>query len=256
MTRPTIDETAMQIAQLWAKRSTCNRANVGAVIIRDGVQLGSGYNGSPKGHPHCTDPDQGCLMLNNHCVRCLHAEDNAITNATTQDLKGATLYVTHHPCPRCANRIAQKEIARVVYLGGYGGEAAKMAREILRRSQVTVELHGTPDIPPFWAHEVERYPSKGYDAANIILWFEGYEAPEVCMMRGSNRMSDDGFQIRAQVGDPNYERVWDRLKTHPLFEMSFHDPEDPRAITFQYRRPSEHPHNQVRYEEIVRRLIP
>ena len=69
----------MGIAFEVAKRSTCNRAQVGAIIVRDKRILTTGYNGSPAGLPHCTEV--GCLMVGGHCARALHAEQNAIIQA-------------------------------------------------------------------------------------------------------------------------------------------------------------------------------
>ena len=77
--RPSWDQYFMRIAFEVAKRSTCPRAAVGAVIVRDKRILTTGYNGSPSGLPHCTEV--GCLMVNDHCVRTLHAEQNAIIQA-------------------------------------------------------------------------------------------------------------------------------------------------------------------------------
>ncbi len=88
----------MQITFQVAKRSTCPRAAVGAVIVRDKRILTTGYNGSPAGLPHCTEV--GCLMVNDHCVRTLHAEQNAIIQGALHgvDVSDSTIYVTHQPC--------------------------------------------------------------------------------------------------------------------------------------------------------------
>jgi len=93
--RPTWNEYFMNIAHEVAKRSTCERAQVGAVIV----------HGSPRGLPHCSEV--GCLMDNGHCVRTLHAEQNAIIQAALHGVitEGATIYVTHQPCFICAKTI-------------------------------------------------------------------------------------------------------------------------------------------------------
>ena len=113
--RPTWNEYFMNIALEVAKRSTCERAQVGAVIVRDKRILTTGYNGSPRGLPHCSEV--GCLMDNGHCVRTLHAEQNAIIQAALHGVitEGAIIYVTHQPCFICAKTIINAGISEIVY---------------------------------------------------------------------------------------------------------------------------------------------
>jgi dCMP deaminase len=113
--RPTWNEYFMNIAHEVAKRSTCERAQVGAVIVREKRILTTGYNGSPRGLSHCTEV--GCLMENGHCVRTLHAEQNAIIQAALHGVitEGATIYVTHQPCFNCAKTIINAGISEIVY---------------------------------------------------------------------------------------------------------------------------------------------
>lgn len=131
MTRPTWDEYFMQKAVHAATRATCPRLSVGCVIVRDKHTLVDGYNGAAEGLPHCIDV--GCLMDGGHCVRSEHAERNAINQAAREgiNVQGATCYVTHFPCTRCANMLINVRIARVVYLYDYepvdGGEFLRMA---------------------------------------------------------------------------------------------------------------------------------
>jgi dCMP deaminase len=122
--RPSWDDYFMQITFQVAKRSTCPRAAVGAVIVRDKRILTTGYNGAPTGLPHCTDA--GCLMVNSHCVRTLHAEQNAIIQGALHgvDVSGSTVYVTHQPCLVCAKMIINAGIQRVVYAGQYPDKIA------------------------------------------------------------------------------------------------------------------------------------
>jgi dCMP deaminase len=127
--RPSWDDYFMQITFQVAKRSTCPRAAVGAVIVRDKRILTTGYNGSPTGLPHCTEV--GCLMVNVHCVRTLHAEQNAIIQGALHgvDVSDSTIYVTHQPCQICAKMIVNAGIERVVYDGHYPDEIACMFLE-------------------------------------------------------------------------------------------------------------------------------
>lgn len=113
--RLTWNDYFMNIAHEVAKRSTCERAQVGAVIVRDRRILTTGYNGSPRGLPHCTEV--GCLMENGHCIRTLHAEQNAIIQAALHGVstEGATIYVTHQPCFNCAKTIINAGISEIVY---------------------------------------------------------------------------------------------------------------------------------------------
>lgn len=137
MARPSWDEYFMELAQVVAKRSTCNRRSVGTVLVREKRILTTGYNGSPPGLPHCTDA--GCLMVDNHCVRAIHAEQNAIIQAALHgiDLSGATCYVTSSPCVHCSKMLIAAGIKRVVYLDSYtetiGQQMAREAGVIMER---------------------------------------------------------------------------------------------------------------------------
>jgi dCMP deaminase len=122
--RPSWDDYFMQITFEVAKRSTCPRAAVGAVIVREKRILTTGYNGAPMGLSHCTEA--GCLMVNDHCVRTLHAEQNAIIQGALHgvDVSGSTIYVTHQPCLVCAKMAINAGIKRIVYAGQYPDKIA------------------------------------------------------------------------------------------------------------------------------------
>ena len=113
--RPSWDRYFMDIAYEVANRSTCPRAQVGAVIVKDKRILTTGYNGSPSGLPHCTEV--GCLMENGHCIRTLHAEQNAIIQAALHGVStgGSSIYVTHQPCFLCAKMIINAGIKEIIY---------------------------------------------------------------------------------------------------------------------------------------------
>ena len=114
----------MDIAGRVATRSTCPRRSVGAVIVVSKRILTTGYNGAPAGMDHCTDV--GCLMVDGHCVRTLHAEQNAIIQAAQFGVstRGAEIYVTSSPCLNCAKAIINAGIIRVWYWQGYPDEIA------------------------------------------------------------------------------------------------------------------------------------
>ncbi len=105
----------MNLAVQAATRSTCPRKHVGAVIVRDKAVLATGYNGSLRGLPHCTDV--GCLMDNGHCVRTVHAEANAILQAARHGVRieRSEMVVTASPCWECFKLIANAGIVKVLY---------------------------------------------------------------------------------------------------------------------------------------------
>lgn len=119
--RPSREEYYMQIARATAKRSTCNRARVGAIAILNDRIVATGYNGSPKGLAHC-DPHEedevsNHLLIDNHCLRTIHAEMNVICQAAKMgtSLNGATLYVTHEPCFECTKHLINVGVKAIVY---------------------------------------------------------------------------------------------------------------------------------------------
>ena len=138
--RPSWDEYFMRITFQVAKRSTCPRAAVGAVIVREKRILTTGYNGAPANLPHCSEA--GCLMVNGHCVRALHAEQNAIIQGALHGVgvSDSTIYVTHQPCLVCAKMIINAGILEIVYGDGYDDA---MATEMLAEAGVTVTHHHT-----------------------------------------------------------------------------------------------------------------
>ena len=123
----------MEITRLVATRSTCLRRKVGALIVKDRRILTTGYNGAPKGLPHCLDV--GCLREKHkvppgerhELCRGIHAEQNAIIQAATSgvNIEGATLFSTHYPCSLCIKMIVNAGIRRVVFLEGYPDDLAK-----------------------------------------------------------------------------------------------------------------------------------
>jgi dCMP deaminase len=109
------DNYFMNIASVVASRSTCPRKYVGAVIVRDKTILSTGYNGSIRGMPHCSEG--GHMMENDHCVATIHAEANAIIQAAKNgvNIDGATVYVTASPCWSCFKQIANAGLRRICF---------------------------------------------------------------------------------------------------------------------------------------------
>lgn len=113
------DQYFMAQSHLLATRSTCTRLTVGATIVRDKRIIAGGYNGSISGGVHCTD--EGCYVIDGHCVRTIHAEMNAILQCAKFGVStaGAELYVTHFPCLQCCKAIIQSGIKTVYYAADY-----------------------------------------------------------------------------------------------------------------------------------------
>ena len=109
-------EMLMRVAAVVSQRGTCNRAQVGAVIARDGRIISTGYVGAPAGLPHCLDV--GCDESEySGCIRTVHAEANAIAFAARYGIEtnAATLYCTHSPCGNCAKLIINSGIFVVIF---------------------------------------------------------------------------------------------------------------------------------------------
>lgn len=113
-------EYFMELAEKLATRSTCDRANVGVVIVNDDNRIVStGYNGSVPGNPHCNDV--GHVLKDGHCVATVHAEINAISYCAKEGiaLKNTTMYVTHFPCINCTKSVISAGIKKVYYRNDY-----------------------------------------------------------------------------------------------------------------------------------------
>lgn len=132
--RPTFHEIFMEVAYTWAKRATCLRRKVGAVIAKDSQQLTAGYNGAPRGVPHCAEMG-GCLReklgipsgQRHEICRGTHAEQNAITQAAKFgiNIEGSTLYCNTFPCVICTKMILNAGITTVVYDSDYDDALSK-----------------------------------------------------------------------------------------------------------------------------------
>lgn len=130
--RPTLDEYFMKIVEDVSSRTTCLRRAVGAILVKDGRILATGYNGAPTGVRHCSET--GCLReelgiasgCNHELCRGLHAEQNAIIQAARYgvDITGSTLYVTCSPCIVCAKMLINAGIKELKCSKLYNDEIA------------------------------------------------------------------------------------------------------------------------------------
>lgn len=110
------DRAYLRMAHQWSKLSHCNRKQVGAIIVKDAMIISDGYNGTPAGFDNCCEDDDG-----NTQWYVLHAEANAILKVakSTNNCKGATLYLTLSPCKDCSKLVLQAGIKKVVYSNSY-----------------------------------------------------------------------------------------------------------------------------------------
>jgi len=125
----------MEIAKVVATRATCDRKHIGAVIVLNKTILSTGYNGSIRGLKHCDEV--GHDMVNDHCVRTVHAEANAIVQAARNvvPIDGATIYTTASPCWDCFKLIANCGITRIVY-----GEFYREPKSVATARELKIEL--------------------------------------------------------------------------------------------------------------------
>jgi dCMP deaminase len=140
--RPSWEEYFMEIASLVSTRATCLRRKVGAIIVKDRHILSTGYNGPPKGTPHC-DEIGGCMREKlkvpsgerMELSRAVHAEQNAIIQAAKLgiNIEGSDMYVTNQPCFICAKMIINAGIKKIFIKEGYPD---KNAEEILKEAGV------------------------------------------------------------------------------------------------------------------------
>lgn len=117
--RPDWDQYFLKLAMLASERATCPRMHCGCVLVKNKNVITTGYNGSIPGDQHCEDI--GCLIVDNHCVRTVHAEMNAIVQAAKRGhaVSGATAYVTNMPCTTCAKALITAGVERVVVFSDY-----------------------------------------------------------------------------------------------------------------------------------------
>ncbi|MFO7819553.1 MAG: cytidine/deoxycytidylate deaminase family protein [Halanaerobacter sp.] len=142
--RPSWEQYFMELTHVVAKRSTCLRRKVGAIIVQDKRVLTTGYNGAPSGLPHCSET--GCLREKKNVpsgerhelCRGLHAEQNAIIQAAQHgtSIEGAVLYCTHQPCILCTKMIINAGIERIVFKGAYPDQ---LAQKMLEEAAIELE---------------------------------------------------------------------------------------------------------------------
>ena len=133
------DQRYLEMARIWAQNSYCQRRQVGALVVKSGMIISDGYNGTPSGFENICEDDNGVTK-----PYVLHAEANAITKLarSSNNSDGATIYITASPCIECAKLIIQSGIKRVVY-----GEKYRLMDgiELLERAGIEVEYLGNEE---------------------------------------------------------------------------------------------------------------
>lgn len=146
-TRPSWDEYFMEVADAISKRATCDRGRSGCVIAKDKQILATGYVGSPVGFPHCDDVGHQMkkvihedASISEHCVRTVHAEQNAICQAAKRgvSINGATIYCRMTPCRTCAMLLINSGIKRVYAERKYHAGAESEA--MFKKAKIKLEF--------------------------------------------------------------------------------------------------------------------
>ncbi|MGT2929383.1 deoxycytidylate deaminase [Streptococcus dentasini] len=134
----------MANAELISKRSTCDRAYVGAVLVKDKRIIATGYNGGVSETDNCDEV--GHYMEDGHCIRTVHAEMNALIQCAKEGIstKDTEIYVTHFPCINCTKALLQAGVKKITYKANYRPSA--LAVELMKQKQVEYVQHDVPEV--------------------------------------------------------------------------------------------------------------
>lgn len=138
------DKSFINIAKEIAFASKCVSKQVGAVIVKDGRVLSTGYNGTPTGYQNCCDYWQGNYTKEHHewsKTYEIHAEMNAIIWAARKGIpiEGATIYVTLEPCSECSKNLIASGIKRIVYEKAYEHTNSEVISKFIKDNGVVIE---------------------------------------------------------------------------------------------------------------------
>ena len=132
-----MDEYFGLVTLIISQRSTCLRRHVGALIVDNGHIIATGYNGAPTKMDDCLE--KGCLVRGGHCVRAVHAEQNALLQTPNLSLlKNPEIYVTDYPCQICAKSIIQAGIKKIHFIREYNN-TDPFVEEIFKKSGIEVD---------------------------------------------------------------------------------------------------------------------
>lgn len=140
--RPSWDEYFLKLAMLASERATCPRMHAGCVIVNNRNVVATGYNGSIPGDEHCEDV--GCKVIDNHCVRTVHSEINALAQAAKHgsSVNNSTAYVTNMPCTNCAKALIAAGINQVVVFTDFHDT---LAYDFFSRANILVSKQNMPN---------------------------------------------------------------------------------------------------------------
>jgi len=139
------DQNFINIAFELATASKCVSKQVGAVIVKDGRVLSTGYNGTPAGFTNCNEHWNGEYTSEHHewsKTYEIHAEMNAIIWAAREgiSIEGATIYVTLEPCSECSKNVIASGIKRIVYAKPYEHTHSEKISKFIKDNGVSIEL--------------------------------------------------------------------------------------------------------------------
>ncbi len=152
--RPSWDEYFLKVAMLVSERATCPRMHCGCVLVRDRQILSTGYNGSIPGDKHCEE--DGCIIVDNHCIRTIHAEMNAILQCSSHGISthGSTAYITNMPCTNCSKALITSGIKEIVIFSDYHDT---LAEEFFKKASVNIKRLSMPNKNI--EYDLERFSS-------------------------------------------------------------------------------------------------
>lgn len=156
--RPSWDEYFLKLAMLASERATCPRMHCGCVLVKDKNVVATGYNGSIPGDDHCEDV--GCLVINNHCERTIHAEMNALAQAAKRGhaVEGATAYITNMSCTNCAKALIAAGVKRIVVFSEFHDT---LATQFFDKAGVMIDKLPMPTL-------TVNYDLKNYSSARPL----------------------------------------------------------------------------------------
>lgn len=134
----------MANAELISKRSTCDRAFVGAVLVKNNRIIATGYNGGVSHTDNCNDV--GHYIEEGHCIRTVHAEMNALIQCAKEGIStdDTEIFVTHFPCINCTKALLQAGIKKITYKTDYRPHL--FAMELMEKKGVSYVQHDVPEV--------------------------------------------------------------------------------------------------------------
>jgi len=145
--RLTVDEYFDLIALVFACRGTCDRLRTSTVIRDiDNILIAGGYNGAPSGLPHCDDI--GHLMVEGHCIRTNHGEENALLNCLDLSrIKNGVATIIGNPCYPCVRKVVSKNVKTLRYIGTYNNALGfDHVRELCKQKSVNLEFIDVTEV--------------------------------------------------------------------------------------------------------------